>query len=112
MPSFTDSRSTITDIKFAPKQLGLQLIATTASGEARIYECNDSIPNGSTWSLQQEIKTNMDSCSSCSWSTCLTLPVLLAFGCDSTHTVNKLAIFEYNENTSNQLRFVDKNIHI
>jgi hypothetical protein len=106
VPSFTDSRSTITDIKFAPKQLGLKLIATTARGEARIYECNDSIPNGSTWSIEQEIKTNMDSCSSCSWSTCLTLPVLLAFGCDSNHTMNKLAIFEYKENNSNQLRFV------
>lgn len=106
VPPFTDSRSQITDIKFAPKLLGLQLIATTASGEARIYECNDNIPNGSTWTLQQEIKTNMDSCSSCSWSTCLTLPVLLALGCDSSQSFNKLSLFEYNENSGNQSRLV------
>ena len=98
MPPFTDSRATITDIKFAPKLLGLQLIVTNAIGEARIYECNDNASNGSTlWSLQQEILTGIDSCSSCSWSTCLTLPVLLAFGCDSLQSPTKLAIFEYND---------------
>jgi nucleoporin SEH1 len=100
-PGFLDARATITDIKFAPKLLGLQLIVTTANGEARIYDCMDNISSSSTnhGSLQQEIKINMDSCSSCSWSTCLNLPVLLAFGCDSSHSMgsSKLAIFEYND---------------
>lgn len=41
----------------------------------------------------------MSSCSSCSWSTCFNLPILLALGCDESNTSSeKLAIFEYNEN--------------
>lgn len=98
VPAFSDARAPISDIKFAPKYLGLQLVVTTTSGEARIYECLDNCSaNAQLWSLQQEIKTNMASCSSCSFSTCLNLPILLAFGCDDPHTPAKLAIFEYVE---------------
>lgn len=52
------------------------------------------------WTLvHPELKTNMNSCSSCSWSTCFNLPILLALGCDEPNSNSeKLAIFEYNEN--------------
>lgn len=92
-----DSRSTITDLKFAPKYLGLQLVLCTQSGEVKIYECNDII-NSNVWSI--DLKTNMSSCSSCSWSTCFKLPIFLALGSDETNpTSEKLIIFEHNENT-------------
>jgi nucleoporin SEH1 len=94
----TDAHAPITDLKFAPKNLGLQLIVCSQNGEVRIYECSD-ILNSSTWALSHsEFKTNFNSCSSCSWSTCFNLPTLLAIGSDeSSPNTDKLAIFEYNE---------------
>lgn len=91
------------DLKFAPKSLGLQLATCSQNGEARIYECtNISSPN--EWPLVN-LKTNMSSCSSCSWSSCFNLPILLALGCDESNAdyktnsnSEKLTIFEYNEN--------------
>jgi WD40 repeat protein len=99
-PAFTYLRAPITDLKFAPKQLGLQLATCSQNGEARIYECtNISSPGG--WHEAVDLKPNMTSCSSCSWSSCFNLPILLALGCDDAITnasTEKLSIFEYNEN--------------
>lgn len=98
-PPLSDARAAITDLKFAPKFLGLQLAICSQNGEVRIYECTD-IFSSNVWTLvPPELKTNMSSCSSCSWSTCFNLPILLALGCDESNTNSeKLAIFEYNEN--------------
>lgn len=65
----------------------------------QVYECAD-ILSSNVWTLvHPELKTNMNSCSSCSWSTCFNLPILLALGCDEPNSNSeKLAIFEYNEN--------------
>lgn len=94
-----DARFAITDLKFAPKFLGLQLVVCTQNGEVRIYESTD-ILSSNVWTIvHPELKTNMSSCSSCSWSTCFNLPILLALGSDETNpTSDKLVIFEYNEN--------------
>ena len=42
----------------------------------------------------------MNSCSSCSWSTCFNLPILLAIASDeaTNGSTDKLSIFEYNDN--------------
>jgi nucleoporin SEH1 len=101
LPAFADARAPITDIKFGPKHLGLQLCVCTANGEVRIYECAD-ILSSNVWTMAStDFKLNMLSCNSCSWSTCLNLPVLLALGGDDLATgVNnqsKLAIYELND---------------
>ena len=91
------------DLKFAPKFLGLQLVICAQNGEVRIYECTD-ILSSNVWTLvHPELKTNMGSCSSCSWSSCFNLPILLALGCDESNadyktnqSSEKLTIFEYN----------------
>ena len=66
-----------------------------------VYECTD-ILSSNVWTLvHSELKTNISLCSSCSWSTCFNLPILLALGCDESNTNSeKLAIFEYNENNN------------
>ena len=98
-PALSDLRAAITDLKFAPKFLGLQLVLCAQNGEVRIYECTD-ILSTNVWSLvNTELKTNMSSCSSCSWSTAFNLPILLALGCDDSNpNSDKLVIFEYNDN--------------
>ena len=81
--------------------MGLQLAVCSQNGEARIYECsNISSPNECTL---VNLKTNMNNCSSCSWSSCFNLPILLAIGSDETNTdyktntnSEKLTIFEHN----------------
>lgn len=101
MPALSDARDSITDLKFAPKYLGLQLVLCAKNGQVLIYECTD-ILSSNVWSLAHpELKTNMNSCSSCSWSTCFNLPILLAIASDesSNTTSDKLSIFEYNDNT-------------
>jgi nucleoporin SEH1 len=96
--TLSDARAPITDLKFSPKLVGLQLITCSQNGEVRIYECSD-ILHGHTWTLfHPELRTNFNSCSSCSWSTCFNLPILLALGSDeSSSNIDKLSIFEYNE---------------
>lgn len=76
------------------------------SNAIQVYECTDVL-SSNVWTLvQPELKTNMSSCSSCSWSTCFNLPILLALGCDepSTNNGEKLAIFEYDENNRAYLK--------
>lgn len=99
-PAFSDARAAVTDLKFAPKFLGLQLVICAQNGEVRIYECTD-ILSSNVWTLvHSDLKTNMSSCSSCSWSTCFNLPILLALGSDESNTQSdKLVLFEYNENS-------------
>jgi hypothetical protein len=96
MPPLSDARSPIIDLKFAPKYVGLQLVLCAQNGEVRIYQCPD-ILSANSWTLvQPELKTNMSSCSSCSWSTCFNLPILLALGCDEANSnTEKLILYEY-----------------
>ena len=53
--SLVDSRTSVTDVKFAPKKMGLMLATCSGDGTVRIYEAAD-IMNLSQWSLQHEIQ--------------------------------------------------------
>lgn len=61
-----DSRTSVTDVKFAPKHMGLMLATCSADGVVRIYEAPD-VMNLSQWSLQHEISSKL-SCSCISWN--------------------------------------------
>lgn len=53
--NMVDSRTSVTDVKFAPRQLGLQLATSSSDGVVRIYEAPD-VMNLSTWTVQYEIQ--------------------------------------------------------
>lgn len=53
-----DSRTSVTDVKFAPKTLGLLLATCNADGFIRIYEAPD-IMNLSQWTLQHDINCRL-----------------------------------------------------
>ncbi|KAF4517324.1 hypothetical protein B566_EDAN007276 [Ephemera danica] len=52
--NMVDSRTSVTDVKFAPRQLGLQLATSSADGVLRVYEAPD-VMNLSQWTVQHEI---------------------------------------------------------
>ena len=56
-----DSRTSVTDVKFAPRNMGLMLATCSADGIVRIYEATD-VMNLSEWSLQHEIPCKVHSC--------------------------------------------------
>lgn len=56
--NLVDSRTSVTDVKFGPKNLGLQLATCSADGIIRIYEAPD-IMNISQWTLQHEIQCKL-----------------------------------------------------
>merc|ERR1711962_810674 len=64
--SLVDSRTSVTDVKFGPKHLGLILATCSADGTVRIYEAQD-VMNLSQWSPRDEIHVKLPcSCISCS----------------------------------------------
>lgn len=84
--SLVDSRSNVTDIKFAPKHLGLIVVrfkgldscfppfenllfqaTCSQDGVFRIYEASD-IMNLTQWSLQHEIEASKLRCSCIAWN--------------------------------------------
>lgn len=98
--TFIDSRTSVTDVKFAPKQLGLQLATASADGVVRIYE-NIDVSNLAQWQLQNfnQIHTKFPSVSSISWSDSLVHPPMLAVACDDESDVesDKLAIYQMDD---------------
>lgn len=64
--NLVDSRTSVTDVKFAPKTLGLLLATCSADGFIRIYEAPD-IMNLSQWTLQHDINCKL-SCSCLTWN--------------------------------------------
>ena len=93
-----DSRTSVTDVKFAPKHMGLMLTTCSADGVVRIYEAPD-VMNLSQWSLQHEISCKL-SCSSISWNpsrldNSLTLHTLnqIYWISHCSETVNKVIVF-------------------
>ncbi|XP_014278028.1 nucleoporin SEH1 isoform X1 [Halyomorpha halys] len=52
--NLVDSRTSVMDVKFAPKSLGLLLATCSADGVIRIYEAPD-VMNLAQWTLQQEV---------------------------------------------------------
>lgn len=99
--NLVDSRTSVTDVKFGPKSLGLLLATSSADGIIRIYEAPD-IMNLSQWTLQHEIICKL-SCSCLSWNTSLSRlhPPMLAVGSDDPNRSNggKVFIYEYSENS-------------
>lgn len=101
-----DSRTSVSDVRFSPRYMGLQLATVSADGVIRIYEAVD-VMNLSTWSLEHEL--NMRCAASCiSWSPAPSmLSQLLAAGSEEAasaanpHTAGaKVLIFEYSKGPS------------
>ncbi|XP_052359995.1 nucleoporin SEH1 [Oncorhynchus keta] len=99
--TLVDSRTSVTDVKFAPKHMGLMLTTCSADGVVRVYEAPD-VMNLSQWSLQHEISCKL-SCSCISWnpSSSRAHPPMIAVGSDDSNVMygGKVQIYEYNENT-------------
>uniref|UniRef100_A0A182YIG3 PX domain-containing protein kinase-like protein n=2 Tax=Anopheles stephensi TaxID=30069 RepID=A0A182YIG3_ANOST len=98
--NLVDSRTSVTDVKFAPKSQGLMLAACSADGVIRIYEAPD-IMNLSQWTLSHEISVKIPlSCLTWNPSMFRLHPAMIAAGSDdsSQSTGGKVFIFEYSEN--------------
>ena len=99
-----DSRTSVTDVKFGPKQLGLILATCSADGTIRIYECED-VMNMSQWSLRDEIPVKFP-CSCISWNPSVSRlhNTMIAVASDETGTAGgaasggKVKVYEYSEN--------------
>lgn len=95
--SLVDSRTSVTDVKFAPHHLGLLLATCSKDGIIRIYEAPD-IMLLSQWSPQHELNCKMP-LSSLSWNPSRAHPPMIAVGSDDfTPGQGKVILFEYNEN--------------
>lgn len=110
--TLVESHSSVTDVKFAPKHLGLLLATCSSDGTLRIYEAPD-IMNLSQWNPQHELNCKI-SCSCLSWNPSPFHPPMIAVGSDepSDSTANsttkvtssavpmsRLQIYESSENT-------------
>lgn len=97
--SLVDSRTSVTDVRFAPKHLGLQLATCSADGVVRIYEAPD-VMNLSQWTLQHAISCKL-SCSCLSWNPSRVHAPMIAVGSDdpSPSGGGKVQIYEYSDNS-------------
>ncbi|OWR48430.1 nucleoporin SEH1 [Danaus plexippus] len=104
--NLVDSRTSVTDVKFGPKHLGLLLVTCSADGIIRIYEAPD-VMNLAQWTLQHEIPTKV-SISCLSWNPSLSRsssnPPMLAVGSDEPSVADKASservfIYEYSESS-------------
>ncbi|XKL69396.1 hypothetical protein PGB90_007165 [Kerria lacca] len=64
--NLVDSRTSVTDVKFTPKTIGLFLTTCASDGILRIYEAPD-IMNLSLWTHQHEVSSKL-SCSCLTWT--------------------------------------------
>lgn len=95
--NLVDSRTSVTDVKFGPKTLGLVIATSSSDGTIRIYEAPD-IMNLSQWTLQHEIACKSPlSCLSWNPSLFRLHAPMIAAGSDSTANEPKVFIFEYSE---------------
>lgn len=94
--TLVDSRTSLTDIRFAPKHLGLMLVTCATDGHIRIYEAPD-ITNLSHWSLRDEFNCKM-ACSSITWNQSRIHAPMLAVGSDDANSPSpKVLIYEYSD---------------
>jgi len=83
-------RSTVTDIKFAPKHLGLRL-ATCSDGFIRIYEATD-VTNLSHWQILDQFQSQKANINSIDWNSSPFDHPMLAAACDD----HLIRIWTYN----------------
>ncbi|XP_065179451.1 nucleoporin SEH1-like [Sycon ciliatum] len=93
--TLVDSRTSVTDIAFAPKHLGLHLATCSTDGYVRIYEAPD-VMNLSQWTLMHEISCK-NGCSCITWNPSRSHPPMIAVGIDSSSSSGLLQIFELND---------------
>jgi len=79
----SESRDSVQDIQFAPRQMGLKLATCSLDGRVRIYESND-VMNLSAWPLVQEFEAGKKDCYSISWNSSLFDPPMMAVACANT----------------------------
>lgn len=99
--NLVDSRTSVTDVKFGPKHLGLLLVTCSADGIIRIYEAPD-VMNLAQWTLQHEIPTKV-SISCLSWNPSLSRvvhPPMLAVGSDEPNTTSAAASVQTDKSTA------------
>ena len=96
--SLLEAKSSVNDIKFAPKSFGLALAACSSEGILRIYEAF-SVTNVSEWNLQHEMIEKVPfSCLSWTRSHLKSHRPMIAVGSDDSKSVNaKVYLFEYFE---------------
>ena len=96
--SLVDSRTSVTDVKFAPKHLGLLLATCSEDGIIRIYEAPD-VMLLSQWSPQHELNCKIP-LSSIAWNSSRAHPPMIAVGSDDQNEVcGKVILFQYFENS-------------
>ncbi|XP_076392753.1 nuclear pore complex protein Nup44A isoform X2 [Megachile rotundata] len=99
--NLVDSRKSVTDVKFAPKTLGLLLATCSEDGVIRIYEAPD-VMNLSQWTLQHDISCKLQ-CSCLTWNPSLSRlhPPMIAVGSDDPNPSagGKVFIYEYSESS-------------
>ncbi|XP_043277376.1 nucleoporin SEH1-A [Venturia canescens] len=99
--NLVDSRTSVTDVKFGPKTLGLLLATCSADGVIRIYEAPD-VMNLSQWTLQHDISCKL-ACSCITWNPSLSRlhSPMIAVGSDDSSSSGggKVFIYEYSENS-------------
>ncbi|VDN54887.1 unnamed protein product [Dracunculus medinensis] len=90
-----DSRHNVTDIKFAPKHLGLMIATVSSQGILRVYEAPD-VMNLSSWGLVHDFTALPCRCSALSWSTNrLSLPLIAVSSDDAESSGKHVVIFEF-----------------
>jgi len=93
--TLVDSRESVTDIKFAPRHIGLKLATCSADGYVRIYEAID-VMNLAHWPLIDEFEAHRGGSSNClSWNMAAFDRPMMAVG-GNDHLVK---IWEYNDAT-------------
>ncbi|XP_026474925.1 nucleoporin SEH1-like isoform X3 [Ctenocephalides felis] len=98
--SLVDSRTSVTDVKFGPKNQGMILATCSADGIVRIYEAPD-VMNLNQWTLQHEIAVKLPlSCLAWNPSMFRLHPPMIAVGSDEVNSTSggKVIIYEYSEN--------------
>ncbi|GBP85058.1 Nucleoporin SEH1 [Eumeta japonica] len=104
--NLVDSRTSVTDVKFGPKHLGLLLVTCSADGIIRIYEAPD-VMNLAQWILQHEIPIKV-SISCLSWNPSLSRvhPPMIALGSDEPNTLSNMSVNDRSGNGSNDKVFI------
>jgi WD40 repeat protein len=96
--NLVDSRQSVTDVKFAPKHLGLLLATSSSDGIVRIYEAPD-IMNLTQWTIIHDFDVKM-ACSCIAWNLSPFHPTMIAVGSDDpAQGIGKVHIYESSENT-------------